>query len=98
MEPNQPDSFQNNWNQLPQQGKDLPGSLASMILGIVALVCSTVLNCCYFIGVFPGLITSIVGLVLGSKAMKLYNAEPGVYSEKSYKNAKAGKIMSLIAL
>jgi hypothetical protein len=98
MEPNQPGN-QGNWNQPSfQTTKDLPGATASMVLGIVALVFSTVVNCCYFIGIFPGLIMSIIGLILGGKASRLYNADPNLYSIKSFKQAKAGKIMNLIAL
>ena len=98
MQLHEPNPTMGNWNQPMGQGGDLPGATASMVLGIIALVFATLINCCYLIGSFPALVLSIIGLVLGSKATRVYDSDPGQYSLKSLKFAKAGKIMNLIAL
>ena len=72
----------------------LPNATASLVLGIISIVTSV---CCYFIAII-GLTLGIIGLVLGSKALKLYQADPGKYTIKSQKNANAGKICSIIGL
>lgn len=96
MEENNQNTGSTNWSN-PSQGQvDLPNSTASMVLGIISLVCCVILLCCY--GFMPGLITSVIGLALGVSALKTYNSDPSLYTEKSYKNAKAGKLMSLISL
>ena len=46
----------------------------------------------------PGFILGIIGLVLGSNAVKTYRENMGIYTEASYKNANAGKICSIIGL
>lgn len=93
MEPNQPDSFQNNWNQAPPQGQDIPGANASMILGIVGLFLSLCAGCG-----LVGFILSIIAFIKGKSAVGMYELNPSVYSEKSFKQAKAGKILGLIGL
>jgi len=77
-------------NFLAQQ--PLPNATAALVLGIVSIVTSC---CC--LGV-PGLITGVIGLVLGINATKLYVSNRDTYSEASYKNANAGKICSIIGL
>src|SRR5688572_26776246 len=74
----------------------VPNATASLVLGIVSL-CTTVLLCCCY-GYIIGLITSIIGLVLGSGAMKKFNAEPGVYTDKSFGTAKTGRLLNIIGL
>jgi F0F1-type ATP synthase assembly protein I len=84
-----------NWsNSSPQV--ELPNATAALVLGIISLVCTVLLWCCY--GFIPGLIMAIIGLALGVSSIKSYNSNPALYTEKSFKNAKAGKIMSLISL
>ena len=78
-------NFQQNYVLIP----DAPNALGALILGIVTLV--STLSCA---GVIPG----IIGLILSSTANKAIRIEPDKYSEKSAKNAKIGKIMSLIGL
>ncbi len=68
---------------------DLPNHIGVLVLGI----CSIVFCICYGI---PGLTCGIIALVMGNKAMALYNNNPNVYSEKSFKNAKAGRICGII--
>jgi len=69
----------------------LPNSTPVLILGILSILSC----CCYGI---PGLILGIIGLVLGNKDIKLYNANPNGYTISSYKNSKAGKVCSIIGL
>jgi hypothetical protein len=67
----------------------LPNATASLVLGILSIVSI----CCYV-----GLILGIIGLVLGNKAVELYQSSPGVYSKVAYQNAHAGKVCSIIGL
>ncbi|MDR1668111.1 MAG: DUF4190 domain-containing protein [Bacteroidales bacterium] len=69
----------------------LPNATASLVLGILSIVSF----CCYGI---IGLILGTIGLVLGYKAVELYNSSPGVYSKVAYQNAHAGKVCSIIGL
>ena len=69
----------------------LPNSTPVLVLGILAILSC----CCYGL---PGLILGIIGLVLGNKDRSLYRENPGLYTESSYKNSKAGRICSIIAL
>lgn len=97
MEENNQYTGSTNWSNSPNPGQtDLPNATGALILGIISLVCTVLLWCCY--GWIPGLITGVIGLVLGVMAQKEYNRNPTLYTEKSFKNAKAGKIMSLISL
>ena len=75
----------------PQQQLALPNSTATLVLGIISIVCFC---CCNFVGIALG----IIGIVLGNKAVALYNQSPGVYTEASFKNANAGRICSIIGL
>jgi len=72
----------------------LPNATASLVLGIFSIVTSI---CCYFVAIV-GLTLGIIGLVLGSKALNLYQTDPGKYTLNSQKNANAGKICSIIGL
>lgn len=87
-----------NWNNpYGNAGEQkLPNSNGSFVLGIVSLCVSIICFCCY--GGFAALVTSIIGIVLGNKAVRKYEENPGVYSEKTYKKAKAGRTMSWISL
>ena len=69
----------------------LPNSTPVLVLGILAI-----LSCCCY-GV-PGLILGIIGLVLGNKDLALYKSNPNAYTDSSYKNSKAGRVCSIIAL
>lgn len=91
MEENTPGN--SNWNQtsVGWSNKDLPDSTASFILGIVGLVLSVCLGC----GIV-GFILSILAMVKGNKMVKLYEANPGVYSNESFKNAKTGRVLGII--
>ena len=65
----------------------LPNATAVLVLGICSIVFS-----CFFVGAVLG----IIGLVLGSKAKKLYKATPGIYD--GYGQLNAGYIMSIIGI
>ena len=74
-----------------QSLQQLPNSTASLVLGIISIA----LCWCYAI---VGIVTGIIGLIMGNKAVALYKQSPDVFSEASYKNANAGKICSVIGL
>lgn len=71
----------------PGKGK----GIAALVLGIVSIVFTTV--CCLTCCGFGSLVTSIIGMVLGSSAKKI-SAAAGFKNGK----AKAGFILSLISL
>lgn len=79
--------------QFTQQfgGQNLPNSTAVLVLGIISIVA------CFCYGII-GIILAIIALVLASKANTLYQQNPGMYTEASFKNLKAGKICAIIGL
>lgn len=72
---------------MPQQ--NLPNATISLVLGILSIPGC----CCYGI---LGLILGIIAWVLAKSDIKKFNLYPGVYSESSLKNAKAGKVCGII--
>lgn len=62
-------------------------------MGILSLVSF----CCVAAGLLS-LILGILALVQGNNAIKLYESNPGIYTEKSLKNAKAGRVCGIIGL
>ncbi|WP_197082414.1 CCC motif membrane protein [Pedobacter sp. BMA] len=70
--------------------QNLPNATAALVLGIIALPA-----CCFY-GIF-GIVFGIIAWILGAGDVKKYHQNPGLYSESSYKNAKAGKICGMIA-
>lgn len=70
--------------------QNLPNATAALVLGILAIPA-----CCFY-GIF-GLIFGVIAWVLGAGDMKKYQINPSLYTESSYKNAKAGKICGMIA-
>jgi len=89
-----PNSSWSTPNELNKQ--NLPNSTGAFVLGIVSICSAIILCCCY--GYIIGLITSIIGLVLGNGAMKTYRVEPGRYTEASFRKAKNGRMLSIIGL
>ena len=69
----------------------LPNSTPVLVLGIISLVG------CFCYGL-PGIICSIIALVLAGKDNKLYLAQPNAYTPGSYKNLKSGRICAIIGL
>ncbi len=75
----------------PPGRPELPNATTILVLGICSLV-----GCfCYAI---PGLVCSIIAMVLAAKAKKLVALNPDMYSEGSIKNMNAGRVCALIAL
>lgn len=75
----------------PQSQRPLPNASAVLALGIVSIVGC----CCYGI---PGVICSIIALVLYSKDNNLYLSAPELYTPASYSNLKTGRICAIIGL
>lgn len=69
----------------------LPNATAVLVLGIISIVG------CFCYGL-PGLICSIISLVLAGKDKKLYEQNPSAYTPGSYSNLKAGRVCALIGL
>lgn len=62
----------------------LPNATATLVLGILSIVV------CFICG--------IIALVISNKDLALYRANPGIYSEASYNNIKAGRVCAIIGL
>ena len=76
-------------NQNLNSQQSLPNSTGVLVLGILSIVF------CFCYGVV-GTILGIIGIVMASKANKIYLASPESYSESSYKNMKAGRVCAII--
>lgn len=83
----QPQSSQTPMGMMPT----LPNATAALVLGIISIPTCI----CYGI---PGMACGIIAIILGSKAVKLYKASPGVYTQSSYNNANAGKVCGIIGV
>lgn len=70
---------------------DLPNATATLVLGIISIAAFW----CYGI---IGIITGIIALAISGSSKRLYNENPGMYSESSYKNLNAGRITAIIGL
>ena len=75
-----------NFNQAPL----LPNATTVLVLGIISIVGAF----CYGIGIILG----IIGLVLANKDRRMVDADPGVYSQSSISNLRAGRICSIIGI
>lgn len=71
--------------------RPLPNGTAVLVLGIIAIVG------CFCDGI-PGLVCGIIALVLAGKDMKLYNADPALYTPSSLSNLKSGRICAIIGV
>ncbi|PKP03122.1 MAG: hypothetical protein CVU11_09650 [Bacteroidetes bacterium HGW-Bacteroidetes-6] len=69
----------------------VPNATGALVLGILSIV----FIWCYAL---PGLVMGIVAIVLANKATQTFEANPGMYSESSLGNAKAGKVTGIIGL
>lgn len=74
-----------------QPQRPLPNGTAVLVLGIIAIVG------CFCDGV-PGLVCGIIALVLANKDMRLYNADPTLYTPNSVSNLKSGRVCAIIGL
>jgi hypothetical protein len=79
-------SFNTQYNQIP-----VPNSAAVLVLGILSIVL------CFCYGLI-GMTLGIIALVLASKGITVYKANPNAYSLTSYNNLKAGKICAIIGV
>ncbi len=79
-------SFNTQYNQIP-----VPNSAAVLVLGILSIVL------CFCYGLI-GMTLGIIALVLASKGISIYKANPNAYSLTSYNNLKAGKICAIIGV
>lgn len=83
--------FSQQFGQQPSGQQILPNSTGVLVLGIISIVgCS-----CYGI---VGVVCGIIALVLASKSQVLYQQNPALYTDVSYKNMKAGKICAIVGL
>ena len=74
-----------------QTQRPLPNATAVLVLGIVSIV-----GCfCYGIA---GIVCGIIAVVLSGKDLKLYNADPTLYTPNSLSNLKSGRICAIIGL
>lgn len=71
------------------QKRSLPNATATLVLGILSLLS------CFCYG-FPGILFAVIALAISVKPMKMYKAEPDLYSD--YGNLRAGRIMAIIGL
>jgi hypothetical protein len=74
---------------------DLNGAQNAQIMGIISIIL-VFCTCCY-----GGLIAAILGflaMLKGKQAIAEYEANPGMYTEKSFNQAKTGKTTGLIGL
>jgi hypothetical protein len=85
----EPQFFQGPIHQGATAQLPLPNAVLILVFGIVGIVLS-----CNIIG----LVLNIVGLVLASQALKKADTQPGQYTESSIKQARAGRICSIIGL
>ena len=67
----------------------LPNATGALVLGIISI------PTCFCAGIV-GLVCGIIAIILGSKALKLYKENPGVYNPSSFNNANAGRICGII--
>ena len=78
---------QSEFNNFETQQK-LPNATAVLVLGIVSIITC----CCYGFGV----VLAIIALVLASKDLKMYRANPSLYT--NYSNLNTGRILAIIGL
>jgi hypothetical protein len=77
----------------PQNLIQLPNSTGVLVMGILSIICF----CCLAAGVV-GITLGILAIVLGNKSLKIYNQNPELYTEVSFKNAKAGRVYGIVGL
>ena len=79
---------------------NLNGAQTSQIMGIISIFLLFFLCCCAF-AILPELLSLIVGIIAfrkGKQAIAEYEANPGMYTKKSFNQAKTGKTTGLIGL
>lgn len=81
--------FENQHHFFLQQS--LPNSTAVLVLGILSIF-----GCCFY-GI-PGLVLSIIALVLAKSDAELYRQNPERFTQSSYNNLKAGRICASVTI
>lgn len=76
----------------------LPADPSALIIGIIGIVVGIAGCCCYGITAIIPLILSIWGLIEAKKSIKLYEADPSIYSESSRSNVGISKILNIISI
>ncbi len=74
---------------------DLKEAQTAQIMGIISLVL-VFCTCCY--GGLIGAILGYLAMKKGKEAIAEYEANPGMYTEKSFNQAKTGKTTGLIGV
>lgn len=69
----------------------VPNSTGALVTGI----CAIVFSWCYAL---PGIVLGVIAISLAKKANDLFTANPGMYTEASMGNARAGKVIGIIGL
>jgi len=69
----------------------LPSANSVLVLGILSIV----LCCCYGI---VGCILAIVAIILANRDTRLFHANPGLYTESSYRNLRSGRVCAIIGV
>ncbi len=69
--------------------RDLDGAGGILAMGIISIP---------FFGGLIGLILAIVTLTKSGKALSLYREYPLQYTEKSYRQVKAGRVCAIVSL
>jgi hypothetical protein len=78
---------------------DLNGAQTAQIMGIFSIVL-LLSTCCYFFAFFSGSLSLILGIIAfrkGKQAIAEYEANPGMYTKKSFNQAKTAKTTGLIS-
>ena len=88
QQPNDPQNYQQTYQDGNFMTTKLPNTTISIVLGIISIVC-----CCTGI---IGLVCSIIGLVLANKDKKLYESNPQQYT--GIENANTARILNIIGL
>lgn len=68
-------------------------SSITLIFGILSIV-----SCCCIGLHIVSLVMAILAVVWGNKGIKEYQANPSLYTQVSYKNAKAGRVCGIVGL
>ncbi len=79
---------------------DLNGAQTAQIMGIFSVFLLFFI-CCGAFAILPELLSLILGIIAfrkGKQAIAEYEANPGMYTEKSFNQAKTAKTTGLIGL
>lgn len=93
--------MENNFEDLNRGLAKLPNERTPFTMGILSGVL-IIIGFCFgvfsLLTVLPAVVVSLIGVVKGSKSMKIYNANFGMFDPQSYYQVKAGRTISLVTL